>query len=114
MPTSSQQTNISDAITSIRSAENILTQQIRVEEDTLTAIKLTNEFTNLESILSQLLHAQNSADDASFAAATASLKTGADVLQADEAIIKKIIGDVATAAKLIGYITQALTFIAKL
>ena len=60
MPTSSQQTNISDAITSIRSAENILTQQIRVEEDTLTAIKLTNEFTNLESILSQLLHAQNS------------------------------------------------------
>jgi len=37
MPTPSQQTNISSAIAAIRDAENLLTQQIRGANDTLTA-----------------------------------------------------------------------------
>ena len=80
----------------------------------LTAIKLTSEFHILDSYLSQLLHAQNSADDASFTNATAALKSQASGLQADEATIKTIVGDVQTAATIVSYITQALAFIAKL
>jgi negative regulator of replication initiation len=114
MPTLSKQTNIAGAIASIRVAENLLTQQIRAATDTLTAIKLTNEYHNLDSYLSQLLHAQNSADDASFADATAALQSQASGLEADQAAIRAIVGDVQTAASIVNYITQALTLIAKL
>jgi ABC-type phosphate transport system auxiliary subunit len=114
MPTPAQQTAIAQAITSIRSAENLLTDQIQTSSDTLKAIKLTHEYNNLDSYLSELLHAQNAADDASFAVATQALQTRTDGLQADEAKIKKIVADVATAGKVVGYITDALAFIAKL
>ena len=114
MPTLDQQKNTADAIAAIRTAENLLTQQIRGANDALTAIKLANEYNNLDSCLSQLLHAQNAADDTCFANATAALKSQASGLQADEATIKTIVGDVQTAASIISYITQALAFIAKL
>jgi len=114
MPTADQQKNTAEAIAAIRAAENLLTQQIRAATDVLKAIKLTNEYNNLDSYLSQLLYAQNSADDASFANATAALKSQASGLQADEAMIKTIVGDVQTAATIVSYITQALAFIAKL
>ena len=114
MPTPGQKKNTADAIAAIRAAENLLTQQIRGTNEVLTAIKLTNEYNNLDSCLSQLLHVQNSADDASFANATSALRSQASGLQADEAAIKTIVGDVQTAATIINYITQALAFIAKL
>jgi hypothetical protein len=114
MPTLSQQTAVSQAIDAIRSAENLLTDQIQDSDDTLTAIKLTHEYNNLDSYLSELLHAQNAADDVTFANATQALQARADGLEADEKTIKTIIADVATAGKVIGYITQALGFIAKL
>jgi negative regulator of replication initiation len=114
MPTLRQQTNVAGAITAIRVAQNLLTQQIRAATDVLKAIKLTNEYNNLNSYLSQLLHAQNSADDASFADATTALQSQTNGLEADEDAIKTIIGDVQTAATIVSYITQALTLIAKL
>ena len=114
MPTFTAQPIVSNAILSLRSAENLITQQIRSADDPLQAIKLTQEYSNLDSILSQLLHAQNAADDASFCAIVATLKTDAGVLQTDEATIKELIKDVETAAQVIGYITQALNFISKL
>jgi negative regulator of replication initiation len=114
MPTPSQQINLASAIDNIRAAENIFKQQINAANDSLTAIKLSNEFNNLDSFLSELLHAQNSADDASFTNATTALKSHASGLQADEATIKGIVDDVNIAANIISYITQALAFIAKL
>ena len=114
MPTLNQQTAVAGAINAIRSAENLLTDQIQASNDTLIAIKLTHEYNNLDSFLSELLHAQNSADDATFANATDALKSRTEGLQADEAAIKAIINDLEIAAKVLGYITQALGFIAKL
>ena len=114
MPTKDQQTNTAAAITAIRNAQNLLTQQIRVATDTLAAIKLTNEYNNLDSFLSQLLQAQNSADDASFNAATAALKSHVDGLSADLASIKSIVQDVKMAADIVSYITQVVGLIAKL
>jgi hypothetical protein len=81
--------------------------------------QLTHEFNNLDAFLSELLHAQNSADDAMFADACAALQAQADGLKADEEAIQTVVTDAATAAssldhRLHGYITQALGFIAKL
>ncbi len=114
MPTLTQQTNIANAIAAIRAAEELLTQQNRVATDVLTSIKLTNEYNNLDSYLSQLLHAQNSVDDVGFANATAALQSQAGGLQADEHAIKAIVGDFQKAASIISYITQAVTLIAEL
>jgi ABC-type phosphate transport system auxiliary subunit len=114
MPTSDQQSNVSSAIAAVRNAQALLTQQIRNTGDTLTAIKLSNEYDNLDSYLSQLLHAQNSADDASFTSATSILKTQATGLQTDATSIKAIVADVQTAASIVSYITQALAFIVRL
>jgi hypothetical protein len=113
MPTPTQQSNVSSAIMAIRSAQNILRQQINASSDTMTAIKLTSEYSNLDSNLSQLLHAQNATDDASFTNAVAALKSPTSALQADQATIKKEIADVKTAASVVSYITQAIGFIAK-
>lgn len=114
MPTPDQQSSIAAAILAIRSAQNLLQQQINAAVDMLIAIKLTNEYSSLDSHLSQLLHAQNAADDAVFSQAMVPLKSQTGGLQVDEATIKKIISDVGTAAKVVGYITQALGFIAKI
>ncbi|HVA14060.1 MAG TPA: hypothetical protein VNF99_12470 [Stellaceae bacterium] len=114
MPTPDQQSNTANAILAIRNAQNLLQQQINASSNTLTAIKLTNEYNSLDSSLSQLLHAQNIADDAIFSKMIETLKSQTGGLQADEAAIKGIISDVGTAAKVVGYITQALSFIAKL
>jgi negative regulator of replication initiation len=114
MPTLTQQTAVAGAIDAIRDAENLLTDQIQASTDTLTAIKLTHQYSNLDSYLSELLHIQNAADDASFTNATQALQARSDGLKADEATIKAIVADVATAGKVIGYIAQALAFIAKL
>ena len=114
MPTLSQQTAIKAAVDAIRNAEDVLTDQIRSSTDALTAIKLTNEYNNLDSYLSELLHAQNAADDATFANATTALQSRLSGLEADEKAIQTIITDVAIAAKVIGFIANAVKFIAKL
>ena len=114
MPTSDQQSNIADAILAIRNAQNLLQQQINAAIDTLIALSLANEYSSLDSHLTQLLHAQNAADDAIFSQATVPLKSQTGGLQVDETTIKKIVSDAGIAAKVVGYITQALGFIAKL
>lgn len=112
--TPTQQQNISGAVQAIRSAENVLTAQINSATDTLTAIKLTNAYNHLDSCLSQLLHAQNVTDDATFASAMAAIKSQESGLQSDERALKDLISDVDTAAKVVGYIGQALSFIGRI
>ncbi len=114
MPTLNQKTDIAGAIAAIRAAENLLTQQLHAATDVLAAIKLTHEYNNLDSYLSELVHAQNAADDLSFGNATVYLKSQASGLQVDEAAIKAIVGDVETAATIVSYITKAVALIAKL
>ena len=114
MPTDDQKKNIAGAIDAIRSAEELLRQEINKTGDVLEAIKLTNEFNNLDSFLSQTLHAQNSADDESFASAAAALQSQSSALKADEATIQQIVKDVKIAADVVGYVIQAIEFIAKI
>jgi len=98
----------------IRSAEQLLVQASRATSDPATLTKISIEYNQLDSFLSQLLRAQAISDDAEFSNATAALKNQASMLDADEQDIKKIIDNVATAAKIVGYIAEAMTIIAKL
>jgi hypothetical protein len=114
MPTSDQKVALAGAIDAIRNAQVALMQQVRKATSTLLAIKLSNEYDHLDSCLSELLHAQNAADDASFQAATTSIQSRSDSLKADEDTIKSIIKDITIAGTVIKYVGQALAFIAKL
>jgi hypothetical protein len=114
MPTTDQQSALAGAIDAIRSAEMLLTAQIRTADDTLLAIKLTHEYNNLDSFLSGLLHLQNVTDDVTFATATSAFKSAAAGMKDDQDAIDDIVGDVKVAGQIIGYLVKALAFVAKL
>jgi hypothetical protein len=114
MPTAPQQENVTNAIIAIRSAQKLINKEINDSTTTSFAIKLANEYAELGSCLTHLLHAQNAADDAIFDTAASVLKSETSGLTVEEASIKGIITDVNTAQRVVDYITQALSFIAKL
>src|SRR5665647_1660894 len=108
MSTASQKQDLIDAISQIRFAEQLLLTESRSTSDTAKLIQINIEYTHLDSYLSQILHAQALADDTEFGNATAALKEQASALAIDQAGIGKIVGDVAIAGKIVGYITQAV------
>jgi len=114
MPTPEQTAAISRAITAIRQAEILLTDQIRNACETLMAIKLTHEYNNLDWYLSSLLHLQNATDDEVFEVTTTHIKSTADGLKVDVTTIQTIVQDEQTAGKVIDYITQAAAVVAEL
>jgi hypothetical protein len=114
MPTTAQKTSLSAAIDAIRSAEGLLTAQIRNAPDSLQAIKLAHEYNNLDSFLSGLLHLQNLSDDATFSPALAAFKNTAASLKADQDAVSKIVNDVKIAAQVVTYIGKAAALVARL
>lgn len=114
MPNDTQRQTLASAVAMIRAAEQALLQAGQNSTDAVELGKINLQYSHLDSLMSQLLHAQAVADDTAFAATTAALKQQAATLQAQEDAIKKIISDVALAAQIIGYITQAAGFIAGL
>ena len=113
MSTASQKQDLINAINQIRAAEQLLLEVSRSSSDTAKLIQINTEYTHLDSYLSQILHAQALTDDAEFDNATATLKGQASALAMDQKAIEKIVDDVATAGKIVGYITQAVQIIAK-
>lgn len=114
MSTTSQKQSLLEAVGNLRAAEQMLLTESRNTSDVAKLIQLNTEYSHLDSYLSQILHAQALTDDHEFDSATSALKAHADVLAADEAAIKKVVGDVATAGKVIGYITKAIQIIGTL
>lgn len=114
MPTPDQCSNINEAILAIRDAQHLLTQEINVTAGLMTGIRLNHEYQKFDSCVSQLLHAQNVTDDAIFSQMIATMKPQTTRLQADEKTVKGLISDVETANEIVGCITRALGFIAKL
>jgi phenylpyruvate tautomerase PptA (4-oxalocrotonate tautomerase family) len=86
----------------------------RASTDAVVLMKINSEYGAVQSIVSQATQAQMAADDDLFAQAIAGLKVQATMLTNMEAQIAAIVADVATAAKIVGYITQAITLIGKL
>jgi hypothetical protein len=114
VPNPTQKQGLLDAVNQIRSAEQLLLQASRVTSDPATLIQINTEYAHMDSFLSQMLHAQALADDAEFSRAVTALKGQISTLSADEASMKKIIDDIATAGKVVAYIVKAIEIITKL
>lgn len=114
MAIAEQKQDLLKAVSSIRSAEQLLIQESRATADPAKLAQINAAYDQLDSFLSELLHMQAIADDAEFVNATAALKQQAAALQIEEDDIKKIVSNVGIAAKIVGYIAQAASIIAKL
>lgn len=106
--------NLSQIVSNIRAAEVLLLQSSRATSDPATLIKINTEYQALDSYLSQILNAQATADDQAFESAINALKLQISSLQQEESHIKAIVADVATAAQILGYISQAISVVAML
>ncbi len=114
MPTDAQKQALLDAVAQIRSAEQVLIQSSRASADPATLMKINTEYSQLDSFLSQMLHAQATADDDDFDALATALQQQVATLQAEEAQMQAIVGDVGKAAQICGYVAEALVYVAKL
>jgi hypothetical protein len=114
MATPAQTSAIANAITAIRSAENALLVQGRATTNPLVAAQISNEYNALDSVLTQLVQAQVTADDTSFQRAATLLQQEATTLNAQAGAISQIIKDVGIAGQIAGYIAQAATVLASL
>jgi hypothetical protein len=112
MPTPAQQLDVSSAIANVRAAEQLLDNVIATTGDAGVLANLTAAYRVLDGSMTALLKAQTAADDVTFNASTKNLKDQAASLKAQEAQVQKLIADVALAAQIVGYIAQAVTFIA--
>ena len=111
MPTPSQKQGLLDAVSQIRAAEQLLLEASRSTSDPVKLIQINTEYTHMDSYISQILHAQALTDDADFGNATAALKSQVSALNVEVDSIKKIVDDVATAGKIVGFITKAIQVI---
>lgn len=102
------------AISDVESARKLVKKAGRESTDPEAAMKLADEHAELDAFLSQLQHALALANDAEFTQVTAALKKEAALLQARADHLKKIIKDVGTAGKVVGFIAQAASAVAKL
>jgi hypothetical protein len=82
--------------------------------DPLKIAQLNTEMDAVDRLLTQVQQAQFASDDAMFAQTTAVLKAQAAALDDMATQIKKIVKDVGSVARIIGYITQAVTMIGSL
>lgn len=106
--------NLNQIVSNIRSAEVLIVQASRQTSDAAKLIQLNTEYSALDSYLSQVLHTLALLDDSLFASATNALKQQAAILQQEEEDIKKIVDDIALAAKIAGYLAQAAQIAAML
>lgn len=105
---------ITALIDQLSQAQSELMNVGRNTEDNTKLIQINNEYMALQSCMDLAVQAQLATDDALFDQATGTLKNQAKVLDDMEQQIKKIISDIALAAKIVGYIAQAIALIAKL
>jgi hypothetical protein len=114
MPTPAQQQNNAQALAQIRSAEQALDNVIATTANPDTLNTLAGIYSQLTSVATSLIQAQTTADDGVFTQMAVSLNGQAKSLKASQALIQHLITDAATAGKIIGYLTQAAAFIARL
>lgn len=114
MPHQDDKQNIGSAIANLRAAEQCLDDVIANTGDPDVLDELNAEYHALNDTITALVQAQTIADDAMFSEATQKLAQQAAALKAQEDHIKKTIANVGTAAKILGYIVQAVTYIGAL
>jgi hypothetical protein len=114
MPGQDDKQNISSAIANLRAAEQCLDDVIANTGDPDVLDELNAEYHALNDTITALVQAQTITDDAIFARSSQSLTLQAAALKAQEDHIKQTIADVGIAAKILGYIAQAVTYMGAL
>ena len=114
MPSSVQVSDIQAALTQINLAIPPVQAAVGTNPDPNAKYQLTMLGIQLINIQTTLTQALIAADDAIFATDTSKLNAQATILKGQAANIKALITDVATAGRVIGYITQALALIASI
>lgn len=114
MPTANQKSDTLQAIEQIRQAQALINAQLELCADTEGLIELNRQLQMVDGLISELIHAQNAANDELFTKATSSLKQQVTDLKADAEKTKTCIDTIENVAKYVGYITQAFKFIARL
>lgn len=114
MPTTEQSQNIAAALAQIRAAERGLDDVVASTADAEDLSVLAGVYSQLTSFAMSLIQAQTTSDDLLFDKVKINLNAQATSLQASRDLIQHAIDDVATAAKIIGYLAQAAALIAKL
>jgi predicted Zn-dependent protease len=104
---------IADALSQIREAEQALDDLIANTPDPDSLANLNLVYEHLTSCATTLIQSQTTSDDDLFTHLTTSLQGQANALQADENLIKRIISDAADAGKVLGYIAEAISLIAR-
>ena len=77
-------------------------------------MQINNEMLGIQAVLNTAVQCQAASDDALFSQAVGNLKTQAGILSDMEAQVQAVVSDVASVGRIIGYIGQALTLIARL
>ena len=86
----------------------------RDSSDPETLKKINSDYGQLDAFLSQVLHCIAIADDEGLAGSAAALEKQVEMLQAMKDSYQAIAAGVNTAAQIIGCLTEALAFLAKL
>lgn len=105
---------LADLVTQLSTLLSQLLNAARAATDSTVILQINTEYGAVQSIVIQATQAQMATDDALFAQSIVGLKAQATMLTNMEKQISAIVADTATAAKIIGYITQAITLIGKL
>lgn len=86
----------------------------RATADPVRLMQINNEYAAVQTCMNQAVQAQVAANDTLFNQATTFLKTQSSVLEGMEAQIVKIVDDTALVGRIVGYIVQVVTLLAKL
>ena len=93
---------------------NDLLNAARGTADPTKLIQINNEYAAVQTCMFQASQAQMASDDVSFSQATSVLNSQADMLVGMERQITAIVSDVALAGRIVGYIAQIASLVAKI
>jgi|GEM_PF-2037459 len=102
------------SVSCLRAAQVKLMEASRSSTDPVVLAKINNEYSQLDSFLTQILHLIAIDDDQVFADSAGALKTQAGVLQSEEDEFKAVVAKVDMAAEIVACIAEAVSLIAKL
>jgi hypothetical protein len=114
MPTQEQANAVGAALVQIRSAEKEISDLIDNASSNDLAKDLNAILNQFTTVATNLAQAQTIADDALFKTVTSKLKDQAVQLQKQEVAMQKVLVQADKAGKIVGYVGQAISAIAKL
>jgi hypothetical protein len=112
--TADDQATLAQLIDELSSALPEILAAERATSDVTKLLKLNAEYSAIQTLVTQATQAQIAADDALFGQAIVALKKQATMLEDMETQLHGLVDDVEKAAKIVGFIAQAITLLGRL